>query len=49
MSHNQHPEYQYLNLMQRLIDEGGRQEDAQTGDVTYSLFGSQMRYDLSEG
>jgi len=49
MSAKNHPEYQYLNLMQRLIDEGGRQEDAQTGDVTYSLFGQQMRFDLSEG
>lgn len=49
MSNANHPEYQYLNLMQRLIDEGGRQEDAQTGDVTYSLFGQQMRFDLSEG
>src|SRR3989338_377298 len=44
-----HPEYQYLDLMQELLDSGDRQEDAQTGDVTYSLFGKQMRYDLSEG
>ena len=49
MSDKKHPEYQYLNLMQRLIDEGGRQEDAQTGDVTYSLFGQQMRYNLADG
>lgn len=44
-----HPEYQYLDLMQALLDRGDRQEDAQTGDVTYSLFGEQMRFDLSEG
>jgi len=44
-----HPEYQYLDLMQELLDHGGRQEDAQTGDVTYSLFGKQIRFDLSEG
>ena len=44
-----HPEYQYLDLMQELLDNGSRQEDAQTGDVTYSLFGKQMRYDLSQG
>ena len=49
MSDKKHPEYQYLDLMQRLLDEGDRQEDAQTGDVTYSLFGEQTRYDLSEG
>lgn len=44
-----HPEYQYLDLMQELIDTGDRQEDADTGDVTYSLFGKQIRFDLSEG
>jgi thymidylate synthase len=44
-----HPEYQYLDLMQELLDSGDRQEDAQTGDVTYSLFGKQMRFDLSDG
>jgi len=44
-----HPEYQYLDLMQELLDKGDRQEDNDTGDVTYSLFGKQMRYDLSEG
>jgi len=46
---NKHPEYQYLELMDKLIKEGGRQEDAQTGDVTYSLFGQQIRFDLSKG
>jgi len=44
-----HPEYQYLDLMQELLDHGDRQEDNDTGDVTYSLFGKQMRYDLAEG
>lgn len=44
-----HPEYQYLDLMQELLDHGDRQEDHDTGDVTYSLFGKQMRYDLSDG
>lgn len=44
-----HPEYQYLDLMQELLDSGDRQEDADTGDVTYSLFGKQIRFDLSEG
>lgn len=45
----QHPEYQYLNLMQEILDKGVRQEDKGTGDVTYSLFGRQIRFDLSEG
>ncbi|MEM9336613.1 MAG: thymidylate synthase [Patescibacteria group bacterium] len=44
-----HPEYQYLDLMQELLDSGDKQADADTGDVTYSLFGKQMRFDLSEG
>lgn len=35
--------------MSELLDNGDRQEDADTGDVTYSLFGKQMRYDLAEG
>jgi thymidylate synthase len=45
----QHPEYQYLNLMQELLDKGCEQVDAGTGVKTYSLFGRQMRFDLSEG
>lgn len=46
---NKHPEYQYLDLMQKLLDVGDRQADADTGHVTYSLFGKQTRYDLSAG
>ena len=46
---NKHPEYQYLYLMQKLIDEGDKQTDKGTGVTTYSLFGHQMRFDLSEG
>lgn len=44
-----HPEYQYLDLMQELLDHGDRQEDNDTGDVTYSLFGKQIRFDLADG
>ncbi len=44
-----HPEYQYLDLMQKLIDSGDKQTDKGTGVVTYSSFGDQMRFDLSEG
>ena len=46
---NKHPEYQYLDLMQELLNNGDRQVDDLTGDVTYSLFGRQLRFDLSEG
>lgn len=46
---NKHPEYQYLDLMQEILDKGVRQEDKGTGDITYSIFGRQIRFDLSEG
>ena len=44
-----HPEYQYLNLLQDILDHGFRKVDRGTGDASYSIFGRQMRFDLSEG
>lgn len=44
-----HPEYQYLDLMQELLEKGDRQVDAGHGKATIGLFGKQMRFDLSEG
>ena len=38
----------YLDLMQRVMDEGIDRED-RTGTGTKSVFGHQMRFDLSEG
>lgn len=43
-----HPEYQYLDIMSDLLDNGDRRMD-RTGEGTVSLFGKQMRFDLSDG
>ena len=39
---------QYLELVQRVLDEGERRED-RTGTGTLSVFGAQTRYDLRAG
>ncbi|OAP38428.1 thymidylate synthase [Sinorhizobium glycinis] len=42
-----HPEYQYLDLIQHLLDNGDRRID-RTGVGTLSMFGAMMRFDLSD-
>ena len=46
---NKHPEYQYLDLLQEILDHGSRKVDQGTGDASYSLFGKQIRFNLAEG
>ncbi|MBN9479769.1 MAG: thymidylate synthase [Bordetella sp.] len=43
-----HPEWQYLNLLRDILDNGARRED-RTGTGTLGVFGRQMRFDLSKG
>src|SRR3990167_5745600 len=44
-----HPEYQYLDLLRKTLEEGEEQVDKGTGVKTYSVFGAQIRFDLSAG
>lgn len=44
-----HPEQQYLDLLEEVLETGERKVDRGTDVVLYSLFGRQTRYDLSKG
>ncbi|MGO8235284.1 thymidylate synthase [Rhizobium ruizarguesonis] len=43
-----HPEYQYLDLLEHLLEKGDRRID-RTGVGTLSMFGAMIRFDLSDG
>ena len=46
---SQHPEYQYLNLLKEILEHGAVKHEYNTGMELKSIFGRQMRFDLSEG
>lgn len=43
-----HQEYQYLDLLKDILKNGVRKVDKDTGDASYSVFGRQIRFDLSK-
>jgi len=43
-----HPEWQYLDLMRQIWEQGSERED-RTGVGTRSIFGAMLRFDLSDG
>lgn len=43
-----HPEYQYLDLIEHVLEKGDRRID-RTGVGTLSTFGAMLRFDLSDG
>jgi len=46
---NEHPEFQYLNLLRECLESGVKNIDRGTGATSYGVFGRQCRYDLSLG
>ncbi|OGK39447.1 thymidylate synthase [Candidatus Roizmanbacteria bacterium RIFCSPHIGHO2_12_FULL_44_10] len=44
-----HPEYQYLDLLKEVLESGIENLDRGTGVKSLSVFGRQLRFDLSQG
>jgi thymidylate synthase len=49
MPRSKHPEYQYLDLLQDILKNGVWKKSHSTGVSLKSVFGRQMRWDLSQG
>lgn len=45
----QHPEYQYLDLLKDIMENGVQKKDHNSGMGLASVFGRQLRFDLSQG
>jgi thymidylate synthase len=46
---DKHPEHQYLDLLNEIMEKGVKNYDRGTGVTSYSVFGRQSRYDMSKG
>jgi len=44
-----HPEYQYLDLLKDILENGFEKKEFNTGIAIKSVFGRMMRFDLNEG
>ena len=44
-----HPEYQYLDLLQDILDNGFEKHEFNSGIALKSVFGRMMRFDLNQG
>jgi len=49
MGRAKHPEYQYLDLLDEIVKKGSWKVSHSTGVRLKSVFGAQMRFDLSKG
>ena len=49
MEKERHPEEQYLDLLKDIMANGVEKKDHNTGNSLYSVFGRQIRFDLSKG
>jgi len=49
IKNQRHPEYQYLDLLRDILDHGVQKQDHNTGVGLTSVFGRQIRFDLSKG
>ena len=49
MKNKKHPEYQYLDILQDILDNGFEKHEFNSGIAIKSVFGRSMRFDLSKG